>query len=709
MRMKPILKRKNKSEKVEKVRYTKIKHTLMLAYCVPVLLIVLLGVISYNMASEAVIDKCKASVSSTMSATDKYLSLVCDTVRNQVASIVTDTDVTNYYNNLYSRDSSDPEATKVYNAIFNSMGGTVKRTDFMADYYILCDHGKPFLSYEKSETQRRDSTSDKFSGFNSSVDFQSLGGKTSGWVSSHPFIDETYYGDPTRYAFSYMQMTQKSDGVVALDVDKAVIENTLAQMNLGEGSIAGLVVSADREVLVGQSNQDGVLTSNVMEDMIVFQSDALKSYIEDESLEGVTSEIVYQGQNSLFYKVHIGDTGLVLCSLVPVSSLTKEMNEIRTTTVVLVLVAIVIALGTGTIISNGISRLLTKICKSLRKVADGDFTQEFHSKRKDELRILTDTLQETVTKIRGLLLEVSEFSAQVDGASSDVAHASENVSTSIQQVSESLNNVAMGVEAQAGDADTCAAQMDNFSTEMDEVSVSAQQINVTVQETLDCTQRGNHTIEEMNEQANLTTQTVNALMEDIGEVVTHAQDIYGIINTINEIAEQTNLLSLNASIEAARAGEAGRGFSVVAEEIRKLADQSLKAGDEIYGILDKVNTSTKNAAASAERTTSYMDKQGVVLQETTQVFSDISKCVDEMVTQLNSITKHLQDMMGNKDAVATSINSIAAVSEEVAVSTRTVSDSIEIQLQELMLLAKEAGGLSLKAKSLDDSMSNLVI
>ena len=385
------------------------------------------------------------------------------------------------------------------------------------------------------------------------------------------------------------------------------------------------------------------------------------------------------------------------------------MNEIRTTTVVLVLVAIVIALGTGTIISNGISRLLTKICKSLRKVADGDFTQEFHSKRKDELRILTDTLQETVTKIRGLLLEVSEFSAQVDGASSDVAHASENVSTSIQQVSESLNNVAMGVEAQAGDADTCAAQMDNFSTEMDEVSVSAQQINVTVQETLDCTQRGNHTIEEMNEQANLTTQTVNALMEDIGEVVTHAQDIYGIINTINEIAEQTNLLSLNASIEAARAGEAGRGFSVVAEEIRKLADQSLKAGDEIYGILDKVNTSTKNAAASAERTTSYMDKQGVVLQETTQVFSDISKCVDEMVTQLNSITKHLQDMMGNKDAVATSINSIAAVSEEVAVSTRTVSDSIEIQLQELMLLAKEAGGLSLKAKSLNDSMSNLVI
>ena len=709
MRMKPILRKKNKSEKVGKVRYTKIKHTLMLAYCVPVLLIVLLGVISYNMASEAVIDKCKASVSSTMSATDKYLSLVCDTVRNQVASIVTDTDVTNYYSNLYSRDSSDPEATKVYNAIFNSMGGIVKRTDFMSDYYILCDHGKPFLSYEKSETQRRESTPDKFSGFNSSADFQALAGKTSGWVSSHPFIDETYYGDPTRYAFSYMQMTQKSDGVVALDVDKAVIENTLAQMNLGEGSIAGLVVSADREVLVGQSNQDGVLTSNVMEDMIVFQSDALKSYIEDESLEGVTSEIVYQGQNNLFYKVHIGDTGLVLCSLVPVSNLTKEMNEIRTTTVVLVLVAIVIALGTGTIISNGISRLLTKICKSLRKVADGDFTQEFHSKRKDELRILTDTLQETVTKIRGLLLEVSEFSAQVDGASSDVAHASENVSTSIQQVSESLNNVAMGVEAQAGDADTCAAQMDNFSTEMDEVSVSAQQINVTVQETLDCTQRGNHTIEEMNEQANLTTQTVNALMEDIGEVVTHAQDIYGIINTINEIAEQTNLLSLNASIEAARAGEAGRGFSVVAEEIRKLADQSLKAGDEIYGILDKVNTSTKNAAASAERTTSYMDKQGVVLQETTQVFSDISKCVDEMVTQLNSITKHLQDMMGNKDAVATSINSIAAVSEEVAVSTRTVSDSIEIQLQELMLLAKEAGGLSLKAKSLNDSMSNLVI
>ena len=199
------------------------------------------------------------------------------------------------------------------------------------------------------------------------------------------------------------------------------------------------------------------------------------------------------------------------------------------------------------------------------------------------------------------------------------------------------------------------------------------------------------------------------LVQDIKAVVTQSNDISGIIDAINEIAEQTNLLSLNASIEAARAGEQGRGFAVVAEEIRKLADGSMKAGNQIYDILDQIRVITGKAAASAQKTNGFLEDQTIVLTDTTQVFGDISRCVDDMVAILNDIISNINDMIQSKDTIATSITNIAAVSEEVAVSTRTVTDNIGEQLQTVEQLAEQASKLNDKAKALSDSMRRFVV
>lgn len=699
---------KNKQQKT----YTKIKNKLMGAYCIPVILIIILGIASYSMASKVVLDKYKSSVKSTMIATEKYLDVITSSVQTKAASIITEPQLLNYYNNLYIR-TNDSEVQKTFNTIYNSTANYVLTNSFLSDIYVLVDHGKPLLSYKKTEAQLRKCTEDNFVGFwdsEEAVHFkdEKVKGK---WIGCHPFIDEHYFGDSSAYAFSYIRIFEKRDGVVAIDIDNKLLHDTITSMDIGDGSIIGLVLPGEKEVLMKQTmNKDGELISeNITEEAIIFETEAILKASGEDNEAIYSEEIKFEGEKYYYYKLPIGTTGLNLSALVPISNITSQISKIRIVSVIIVILGAVLALGIGTTISYGISNVLKKVCISLRKVADGDLSQEFTTNRKDELKILTDTLNETISGIRALMHEVRAFSADVNSSSNQVADSSDVICNTMKEVSIALDEVAGGIESQAGDTETCASQMGNFSSKMDIVSTNANKINNTVDKTLECTEHGRATMIDLNQKASATTEIVRQLVDDIHGVVSHSQDISGIIDTINQIAEQTNLLSLNASIEAARAGEQGRGFAVVAEEIRKLADQSMRAGDQIYSILDKVNSSTKSAFASAEKTNVFLANQGEVLSETTQVFGDISKCVDEMVAGLNDIMLNIKGMIMDKDVVASSISNIAAVSAEVAVSTRNVTDSISEELDIVVELANQAKILNEKAKSLNESMKHIIV
>ena len=178
---------------------------------------------------------------------------------------------------------------------------------------------------------------------------------------------------------------------------------------------------------------------------------------------------------------------------------------------------------------------------------------------------------------------------------------------------------------------------------------------------------------------------------------------------MNEIAEQTNLLSLNASIEAARAGEQGRGFSVVAEEIHKLADESIKAGEQINQIISEINDSTQNAVSSAKMTNKLVADQSRILRETNSVFGQINDCIDEMANQLDLIMKQLHEMTVDKDAVSSSITNIVAVAGRVSQATKDLGTQVEDQVRMMEILAEKTAGLSTQASELNQNMENFIL
>ena len=688
----------------EKSKYRSIKNSMMIAYCIPVALIVILGTMSYKTASKVVVEKYQISVESTMKATARYFEIVCSDIRVKASNMATDTNVSNYYSFLYEENNA--ESKKVYNDLYNSMGSYLRAADFLSDFYVIGNQGKPILSSDKTEAQVREIRSDAFLEFweQEEASIFSDDSIKNGWVGYHPFVDKEYIGNQDSYAVSYLQTFPHKDGIVIFDLDIDNVKETLSSMNLGKDAITAMVLPNQREIVMQEVIKDDVSSFQqiAMDNSLFSNQNFFKQ--ADKMNESFSSQVNYLGKDYFFVYAPINNSEMKLCALIPLANLTKEMNGIRSLTIIFMIIGTIIALACGTYISYGISKVLKYVGNSLKKVSEGDLTQKFDTKRKDELLYLTDCLTYAIGDIRDIMGKMHVFSNDVNNSAIEVAQSSNAICSSMQSVSASLEEVNKGVVSQAKETENCVVQMSDFSRMMDGVSSSTQRMNEVADRTIMTTKRGQTSIERLNEKSDATTQIVEELVGEINGVVAQSDQIGGIIKAINEIAEQTSLLSLNASIEAARAGNQGKGFAVVAEEIRKLADQSKMAGNEIHDIINQIRTTTENASNCAHKTNVFLEDQAKVMIETTQMFSDISQCINELVTGLSKITDNLQVMIHDKDKISDSISYISSISEEAAAFTLNVTDSISKQVNMAEKLTEKANTLNDKAKSLNENM-----
>lgn len=186
-------------------------------------------------------------------------------------------------------------------------------------------------------------------------------------------------------------------------------------------------------------------------------------------------------------------------------------------------------------------------------------------------------------------------------------------------------------------------------------------------------------------------------MEELGK---QSRSIYEVVDFINEIADETNLLSLNASVEAARAGEAGRGFAIVADEIRKLADQSVEAVERIRRIIDGVQRQTENTTASASQARKIVFAQESALESTIAVFREIQEKVNILTKNMKDITVEMKVMEQSRTDTLIAMESISAISQQTAAATQEVNATVIMQTENINSMAN-------KAKELENDIQKL--
>ena len=394
-------------------------------------------------------------------------------------------------------------------------------------------------------------------------------------------------------------------------------------------------------------------------------------------------------------------TGWKIVATLDEAELTNDTKSILQATLIIILVMAIIAVIMSFLLSNGIVYNIQRLKEVFAKASDGDLTVSIKSSTNDEFKDLTNSFNAMIKNISELMKNVTNSSNTVLETSTSLASMSEEITASINEVAKAIEDVSVGATDQVQNAQKGAAEMDDLSKRLDKINVNSNEMDKISNNTKELGSKGLTMIETLTEKSSKTKSATNEVNEIVQDMNESTKQINAISETIANITAQTNLLSLNASIESARAGEAGKGFAVVAEEIRKLAEQSQASTEEIKAIIASIQKKSETAVESIRLTETVVNEQDLAVSQTQQIFSEILKSIEVMLTKVDEVRKAIVDINEKKKSTVSKIENISFISEQTASASEEVTASAEEitatmeelthHSSELQVLAEELG------------------
>lgn len=365
-------------------------------------------------------------------------------------------------------------------------------------------------------------------------------------------------------------------------------------------------------------------------------------------------------------------------------------------------IATILALMIASLTARSISNPIQIIMERMKIIESGDVSVEslpIHSR--DELGQLTLSINNMNIRLRELLSEISEVSMTVATHSEELTQSSSEVKAGSAQISITMEELARASETQAVSASTLAEIMETFGVRIQETNQNGVEINRYSKEVLEMTQEGRQLMEKSTAQMESIDQIVRETVDKVSGLDAQSQEISTLVSVIKNIAEQTNLLALNAAIEAARAGEHGRGFSVVAEEVSKLAEQVSLSVTDISEIVERIQSETNSVTNSLREGYKEVEEGTEQIHTTGNTFNQISHSVNDMVQNIMTVSNNLDEITNNSNQISSSIDEIAAISEEAAAGIEQTSASIQQTTSSMEEVNNSSSDLAKLAESLN--------
>ena len=339
------------------------------------------------------------------------------------------------------------------------------------------------------------------------------------------------------------------------------------------------------------------------------------------------------------------------------------------------------------------------------KVADGDLREDVNVEARGDLKVAADAIQKMIDGLRITVSQIAKNSNVAASSAEELSASAQEVNASTEQVSATIQEVAKGgqdLSRLSGETKKAIEEVGMATKLVADNSQKTAENASTAQKSsdkgLDAGRRAGDAMKQISETADKTATNV-------GILDSKSQEIGKIIDVINNISEQTNLLALNAAIEAARAGEAGRGFAVVADEVRKLAEESQKATTQIADLITAVQDETKNSVAQMDETKKSVDNGSSVIAEAVTSLEEIGQIVKEIAGQAQELSAAAQQSEAGVDKVSGSAAEVSSIAEESAASSEEVSASMEETTASMTQVSGAAQELAKGAEELKQIVS----
>ena len=325
------------------------------------------------------------------------------------------------------------------------------------------------------------------------------------------------------------------------------------------------------------------------------------------------------------------------------------------------------------------SNKLESVTYIMQRIKNKDLSHTLDIEEFEGLEAVSMSFNNMIEDLRSIMESLKTISLELVQASDLLNTNSERINISMDEMATTMDDIAHGASEQAGEAERGVNLITNLSNQIDLLLKNATGVAKDSEHMRELNTQGLKIVETLRSANQQSASTAEEVFQFINSFVEKSKNIGEFVTTINNIAEQTNLLALNAAIEAARAGEAGRGFAVVADEIRKLADNSKQATEQVEEIMEGILREADNASAMINNMGEVVERQTEAVDNTTNIFNVIANSIENIINSIDEVTRSIAVMEEDKNEVTKAIQNISAVSEEAAAASQEIAANAQEQ------------------------------